>query len=159
IDIDYPNKLPCYPQDSSFDINDLDPVFVSFLADVSEKLKQSNSNKILTVTAGQFPIRSLNHSNSGIINFVNIQAFYLNIGNIGNKSAGAGIDNIRRIFDNWNSYVDKSKLTLGIDFGGIVEVVTSNDIATDTDNQNLVVVNDVTTQFSFADESVQDLCR
>ncbi|CAG8721425.1 12945_t:CDS:2, partial [Racocetra persica] len=157
IDIDYPNKLPCYQmsQPQNFGSEDLNPVFISFLADLSSKLRQSNSSKILTVTAGQYPIDSLNSSNSDIINFVNIQAFYLNIGN---KSASAGIDNIQRIFNAWNSHVSKSKLVLGIDFGGIVEVVNSSNIIADTNNQNLQVVNDLTTQISFADDKIQDLC-
>ncbi|CAG8761741.1 20468_t:CDS:2, partial [Cetraspora pellucida] len=159
IDIDYPNKLPCYPsqgtQGQNVNTNNLNPVFISFIADISSKLKQSNSSKILTVTAGQYPIYGLNSSISDIISFVNIQAFYLNIGK---KSASAGINDIQKIFDTWDSYVSKSKLVLGIDFGGIVEVVTSSNIVWDTNNQNLQVVNVTTTQFSFADETIQDPC-
>ncbi|CAG8816017.1 215_t:CDS:2, partial [Cetraspora pellucida] len=164
IDIDYPNKLPCYPaqgtqgqqqQGQSFNTNNLNPVFISFIADLSKQLKQSNTSKILTVTAGQYPIYGLNSSNSGIINFVNIQAFYLNIDS---NLASAGINDIQNIFNAWNSYVSKSKLVLGIDFGGIVEVVTSSNITLDSNNQNLTVVNDISTQSSFGDEKIQDLC-
>ncbi|CAG8743340.1 5139_t:CDS:2, partial [Cetraspora pellucida] len=160
IDIDYPNKLPCYSTQTlqQFDANDLNPTFVSFLADLSSQLKKSNSSKILTVTAGQYPINSLNSSNSVIISFVNIQAFYLNIGN---KSASARINDIQKIFDAWNNYVSKSKLVLGIDFGGIVEVVTSSNITADTNNQSLQVVNQnqiPNIQLPSFDERIQDLC-
>ncbi|CAG8832829.1 7389_t:CDS:2, partial [Cetraspora pellucida] len=78
IDIDYPNKLPCYPaqgtqgtQGQNFSTDNLNTVFISFLADLSNQLKKSNSSKILTVTAGQYPIS--NSSISDIIKFVNIQ--------------------------------------------------------------------------------------
>ncbi|CAG8639118.1 18049_t:CDS:2, partial [Racocetra persica] len=156
IDIDYPNKLPCYPPpEIPFTTDELNSVFIPFLNDLSSQLKKSNSSKILTVTAGQYPISGLNSSNSDIIKFVNIQAFYLNIGN---RSAGAGIDNIQKIFDAWKSYVNKSKLVLGIDFGGIVEVVTSNNITEDTINQNLAVVSDPNVQLPSYDERIQDLC-
>ncbi|CAG8544850.1 25231_t:CDS:2, partial [Cetraspora pellucida] len=117
IDIDYPNMLPCYPsqgtQGQNFSTNNLNPVFISLIADLSSKLKQSNNS---------------------------------------DKSTNAGINDIQKIFDAWNSYVSKSKLVLGIDFGGIVEVVISSNITADTNNQNLKIVNVTTAQFSFADE-------
>ncbi|CAG8839723.1 14875_t:CDS:2, partial [Cetraspora pellucida] len=45
IDIDYPNKLPCYQTqpNQQFNKEDLNFVFISFLTDLSSKLKQSNS--------------------------------------------------------------------------------------------------------------------
>ncbi|RIB11709.1 hypothetical protein C2G38_88440 [Gigaspora rosea] len=69
IDIDYPYKIPCY-QYTQFDINRLNSVFTQFLADISNKLKQFNSTKILTITAGQYNISDINPD---IITFVNIQ--------------------------------------------------------------------------------------
>ncbi|CAG8812920.1 15813_t:CDS:2, partial [Racocetra fulgida] len=54
----------------------------------------------------------------------------------------------------------KSKLVLGIDFGGIIEVVTSSNITAitaDTNNQNLVIVNDTSIQFPLADDKIQSV--
>ncbi|RIB02510.1 hypothetical protein C2G38_871991 [Gigaspora rosea] len=69
IDIDYPYKIPCY-QYTQFDISALNSMFTQFLADISNKLKQSTSNKILTITAGRYNISDINPD---IITFVNIQ--------------------------------------------------------------------------------------
>ncbi|CAG8836460.1 672_t:CDS:2, partial [Gigaspora margarita] len=145
IDIGYPNKFPCF-QATQFNITSLDYVFTQFLADISNKLKPIN--KILTITAGQYPITGLD---SSIISFVNIQAFYLNINT---KFTSAGIKNIREIFKIWN--INTSNLVLGIDFGGIVELVNSNNIVMDTANDNFTIINETNIQYPFADELILD---
>ncbi|CAG8600297.1 26092_t:CDS:2, partial [Racocetra persica] len=143
IDIDYPNKLPCYPpppqgipQGQQFTTNELNSVFIPFLNDLSSQLKKSNSSKILTVTAGQYPISGLNSSNSGIINFVNIQAIF-------RKFLMDGI--VMSV--NQNSFWES-----------IIELVTSSNIITDINSQNLVIANDTNTQYPFADDKIQSLC-
>ncbi|KAF0560083.1 glycoside hydrolase family 18 protein [Gigaspora margarita] len=148
IDIDYPNKFPCF-QATQFNTTSLDYVFTQFLADISNKLKPFN--KILTITAGQYPISGFD---SSIISFVNIQAFYLNINT---KFTSAGIDNIQKIFNIWN--ISMSKLVLGIHFGGIVELVNSNNIARDTVNDNLTIINETNIQYPFADELILNPCK
>ncbi|CAG8616927.1 43930_t:CDS:2, partial [Gigaspora margarita] len=148
IDIDYPNKFPCF-QATQFNTTSLDYVFTQFLADISNKLKPFN--KILTITAGQYPISGFD---SSIISFVNIQAFYLNINT---KFTSAGIDNIQKIFNIWN--ISMSKLVLGVHFSGIVELVNSSNIAMDTVNDNLTIINETNIQYPFADELILDPCR
>ncbi|CAG8852291.1 19432_t:CDS:1, partial [Racocetra persica] len=62
IDIDYPFKFPCSPS-----IGFCEPDFSNFLSAISAR---SDSNSLLTITAGQYPIRGINPN---IINFINIQ--------------------------------------------------------------------------------------
>ncbi|CAG8709935.1 13087_t:CDS:2, partial [Dentiscutata erythropus] len=82
-------------------------------------------NKNLMITAGQYPVYGINF-NSSIISFVNIQ----------------------------NDYIDSSKLVLDVKFGGIIEIVSSNNIKSDIDNQLLQQVNDPNFKFSFPDEQI-----
>ncbi|CAG8611868.1 22548_t:CDS:2 [Racocetra persica] len=136
---------------TQFNATSLDYVFTLLLADISKKLKPIN--KILTVTAGQYPISGLN---SSITNFVNIQAFYLNINA---KYASAGINNIKKIFNVWNTRINMSNLVLGINFGGIVELINSDNITRDTINNNLTIINETNIQYPFSDELISDPCR
>ncbi|CAG8748801.1 16127_t:CDS:2, partial [Gigaspora rosea] len=157
IDIDYPYKIPCY-QYTQFDINGLNSVFTQFLADISNKLKQSTSNKILTITAGQYNISNINLD---IITFVNIQAFRLNINT---TRPSAGISDIQGIINSWSGYFDNSKLVLGIELGGIIEAITSNNLNTSPDipNQNFAILRsqNITFQFpSLIDENIIDPCK
>ncbi|CAG8582468.1 8065_t:CDS:2, partial [Scutellospora calospora] len=149
IDIDYPRKLPCFPTTINGNIN-FDDFFTQFLNDTSITLKQSNKNKILTITAGQYPLNNI----GDIVSFVNIQAFHLNLNNA-STYASAGIVNINSIVMNWTSITgfDKSKFVLGVDFGGIVEGVSSNNIG-DIDNQVIKILN-VPTSWSWKNLSSQ----
>ncbi|KAF0352149.1 hypothetical protein F8M41_015286 [Gigaspora margarita] len=137
IDIDYPNKMPCY-QFTQFNINALNSVFSQFLADLSNKLKAYNSIKILTITAGQYSISDIDLDT---ITFVNILC--------------------------WSSS-DKSKLVLGIEFGGIIEAITSNNPNSRNNNlnnadiasQNFAIRNQNTTfPSSLIDENIPDPCK
>ncbi|KAF0352150.1 hypothetical protein F8M41_015287 [Gigaspora margarita] len=155
IDIDYPNKMPCY----QFDINGLNSVFSQFLIDLSNKLKASNSNKILTITTGKYNISNINPD---IITFVNILAFRLNINT---THASAGISDIQGIIDSWY-YIDKSKLVLGIELGGIIETITPINFGiginnTDIANQNFAILPDqnITFPSSLIDENIIDPCK
>ncbi|KAF0411254.1 hypothetical protein F8M41_008224 [Gigaspora margarita] len=154
IDIDYPNKMPCYQ--FTFDINALNSVFPQFLNDLSNKLKASNSNKILTITAGQFNILDIDPD---IITFVNILAFRLNINT---TRPSAGIGDIQRIINSWSNYIDKSKLVLGIELGGIIEAITpSHFVRIDIANQNFAILRNqnVTFPSSLIDENIIDPCK
>ncbi|CAG8470256.1 2037_t:CDS:2, partial [Scutellospora calospora] len=148
IDIDYPNKLPCF----QFNNNIIDSFFIPFLTDISNKLKQSS--KILTVTAGQYPINGIN---SDIISFVNIQAFRLNINT---THFSAGLDDIQTIFNNWSNKIDRNKLILGIELGGIIEAIKSHssNVAMDIFNQDFTISRkDITFPLS-VDENIKDPC-
>ncbi|CAG8716288.1 27221_t:CDS:1, partial [Racocetra persica] len=52
-----------------------------------------------------------------------------------------------------------SKLVLGVEFGGIVEIVSSNSIISDIENQKLQLVNDSNFLFPFANEQISDQCK
>ncbi|CAG8752115.1 22556_t:CDS:2 [Cetraspora pellucida] len=152
IDIEYPYKLPCFQQPTlpQQQIN-FSTIFVQFLNDVSSRLKPLN--KLLTVTAGQYPIDGISPAN---ISFINIQAFHLNINS---AYSSAGIDNIQKIFSRWYNYVDKLQLVLGVEFGGVVESVISNNITKDIENQNLTLVSGSNLKFPFAAEIIDDPCK
>ncbi|CAG8773301.1 23896_t:CDS:2, partial [Dentiscutata erythropus] len=77
------------------------------------------------------------------------KAFHLNINN---TYASAGINKITQIWSSWNDYIDNSKLVLGVEFGGIVEIVFSNNIKSDIENQCLQTVNNSTSTLSKTDE-------
>ncbi|CAG8650416.1 23761_t:CDS:2, partial [Racocetra persica] len=124
IDIDYPFKFPCNPS-IGFDETD----FSNFLNAISAQL---GNNKNLTITAGQYPIKSIN---SNIISFINLQ-----------------IES-----NNWTS-IDRSKLVLGVEFGGIVEIVTSKNIISDIENQTLHLANVSNLSFPFPTETIPDQC-
>ncbi|CAG8783849.1 20322_t:CDS:2, partial [Racocetra persica] len=110
-------------------------------------------NKNLTITAGQFPINGINSNN---ISFINIQAFRLNINN---TYASAGIDKISQILSSWNAFVNNSKLVLGVEFGGVVEIVSSSNIKSDIENQHLQPVNGTNFNFPFTNnEQISDQC-
>ncbi|CAG8808439.1 21473_t:CDS:2, partial [Dentiscutata erythropus] len=113
------------------------PSFSVFISSIGTQLTQSViNNKILTIAAGQFPPVNMIFA---AISFVNIQAFSLNI-DTGNVSAG--IEQIKAIRNSWNSTgLDDSKLVLVVEFGGIVEIVSSNNIESDINNQQLHPVN------------------
>ncbi|CAG8459869.1 15232_t:CDS:2 [Cetraspora pellucida] len=143
IDIDYPYKFPCSPS-----IGFVDSDFLNFINAISSRL----GNKDLTITAGQYSIKGLNQN---IVNFINIQGFHLNINNTYTSS---GIDKISQMLNDWN-FIDHSKLFLGVEFGGIVEIVTSNNIRSDIEKRNLQPVNDSNFQFPFANEPISDLCK
>ncbi|CAG8816972.1 34836_t:CDS:2, partial [Gigaspora margarita] len=165
IDIDYPYKMPCYQPTRSniFNINALNSVFSQFLADISSKLKSYNINKILTITAGQNSIPNITSD----ITFVNILAFRLNINT---THASAGINDLQKIIDSW-SYIDESKLVLGIELGGIIEVITLRDnngninrninvdIAITSKNFAMVYNQNITFPSSSIDENIVDPCR
>ncbi|CAG8459888.1 15233_t:CDS:2 [Cetraspora pellucida] len=146
MDIDYPYKLPCGP--SGFD-----PVFSAFLTSIAARL----GDKSLTITAGQYPI-NMTDTIYSYIDFVNIQAFHLNIND---TTTSAGINKISQILSPWNSFVNYSKLVLGVEFGGIVEVVSddSNSIKSNIENQKLRPVNDPNFNFPFSNEQIPDLCK
>ncbi|CAG8818064.1 16849_t:CDS:2, partial [Cetraspora pellucida] len=147
IDIDYPYKLPC--GQSGFGT-----IFSSFLTGISAKL--FGSGKSLTITAGQYPI-NMTDTVYGYIDFINIQAFRLNINNV---SASAGIDKISQILSSWNVFVNNSKLVLGVEFGGIFEYVSSNSIKSDIENQHLQIVNDTNPKFPLTNnELISDQCN
>ncbi|CAG8740256.1 18375_t:CDS:2, partial [Gigaspora margarita] len=157
IDIDYPNKMPCY-QPTQFNINTLNSVFSKFLIDLSNKLKVSNSNKILTITTDKYNIPNINPD---IITFVNILAFRLNINT---THASAGISDIQGIINSWSSYVNNSKLVLGIELGGIIEAISpKNPNFNDADiaNQNFTILNQKITFPSslLIDENITDPCK
>ncbi|CAG8815230.1 33575_t:CDS:2, partial [Racocetra persica] len=59
--------------------------------------------------------------------------------NLNNTYASAGIDKISQILSSWNVFVNNSKLVLGVEFGGIVEIVSddSNNIKSDIESQQL----------------------
>ncbi|CAG8504499.1 12027_t:CDS:2 [Cetraspora pellucida] len=143
IDIDYPFKLPCSPQYFS-------SVFSSFITGIAAKL--IGSDRSLTITAGQYPV-NLTYN---YVNFVNVQAFHLNIND---TTTSAGIDKFSRILSSWNVFVNNSKLVLGVEFGGIVEFVSSNSIKSDIENQHLQLVNDPNFNFPFANEQISELCK
>ncbi|CAG8434809.1 4192_t:CDS:2 [Scutellospora calospora] len=150
IDIDYPNKLPCFQFS-----NTIDSFFIPFLTDISNKLKQSKTSKILTVTAGQYPISGIN---SDIISFVNIQAFRLNINT---THFSAGLDDIQTIFDKWSKNIDRKKLILGIELGGIIEAMNfySNNVVMDIFNQNFTISRNRSINFPLSiDENIKDPC-
>ncbi|CAG8627941.1 3087_t:CDS:2, partial [Scutellospora calospora] len=138
IDIDYPRKFPCFPTTINGNIN-LDDFFTQFLNDTLIKLKRSNKNKILTITAGQYPLNNI----GDIVSFVNIQMKL------------AGIVDINSIIMNWINVLNKSKLVLGVDFGGIVEGFSSNNIG-DIDNRVFTILNIQSSDF--ADEIISDSC-
>ncbi|CAG8476262.1 25217_t:CDS:10 [Cetraspora pellucida] len=146
IDIDYPFKFPCYP---SIGFNDSD--FPSFLSAISEQL---DDDKSLTVTAGQYPIKGFNFS---YVDFVNIQAFHLNINSVNTSS---GLDGITQILNSWNiTDTDKSKFTLGIEFGGIAEIVSSKNITYDIESQQFQLVNGTNFTFPFPNVPISDQCN
>ncbi|CAG8743349.1 5140_t:CDS:2, partial [Cetraspora pellucida] len=149
IDIDYPFKSPCSP---SIGFNDSD--FLSFINAISTQLGKDDKGvvKSLTITAGQNPIKGIN---SNIISFINIQAFRLNINSM---YASAGIDRISTILNNWN-FTDYSKLFLGVEFGGIVETVSSKNIKSDIENQNLQLQYISNLNFPFVNEQISDPCK
>ncbi|RIB02513.1 Glycoside Hydrolase Family 18 protein [Gigaspora rosea] len=145
IDIDYPFKLPCSPLLGWFNNA------YSYLLDV---LHSQLGNKNLTITVGQNPI---NITNFNYVDFINIQAFNLNVNS---TTTSAGIDKIQQILNSWNSVVkDKSKLILGVEFGGIIEIVSSNNIKSDIDNQRIQAVNVSNSKFPMADEPIPDQCQ
>ncbi|CAG8607711.1 15367_t:CDS:2 [Cetraspora pellucida] len=146
VDIEYPNKFPCF-QATQFNAIYLDYVFTQLLVDISKKLKPNK--KILTVTAGQYPISGLD---SSIISF----AFYLNINA---KYASAGIDSIQKNFNVWNTSILIPNLVLGFNVGGIVELINSNNITMDTINNNLTIINEPNIPYTFSDELISDPCR
>ncbi|CAG8791894.1 17003_t:CDS:2, partial [Dentiscutata erythropus] len=125
----------------------------SDFVNITAQLTQSGfSNKILTITAGQYPPANMNFEN---INFVNIQAFRLNVDT---SYASAGIDQIKTIRASWNSAgLEDQKLVLGVEFGGIAEVVTSDNIRADIVNQQLHVTNGA--KFTFNSEPIPDQCK
>ncbi|KAF0389841.1 bar-domain-containing protein [Gigaspora margarita] len=147
IDIDYPFKLPCNPSLGWFN-----SVYSDFLNGISQQL-----NKTLMITAGQSPINNINFNNIGV-DFINIQAFNLNVNS---NSTSAGIDKILQIFNSWNTVVtDKPKLILGVEFGGIIEIVSpSKDIKSDIDNQRIQAVNVSNPKFPMTDEPIPDQCQ
>ncbi|CAG8740195.1 23352_t:CDS:2, partial [Dentiscutata erythropus] len=148
IDIDYPVKFQCNPFiGSNFS------VFINSIAS-RLTLQTGSNNKMLTITAGQYPI-NMSFNN---ISFVNIKAFGLNI-DTGNISAG--IEQIKTIWNNWNSAgLDDSKFVLAVEFGGIAEIVSSSNIRSDIDNQQLHLVNGSSSDFKypFPNEPIQDQC-
>ncbi|CAG8714966.1 14659_t:CDS:2 [Cetraspora pellucida] len=144
IDIDYPFKFPCYP---SIGFNDSN--FLSFLSAISDQLDE---DKNLTVTAGQYPIKGFN---SNIIDFVNIQAFHLNINSV---NTSAGLDGITQILNSWN-ITDKSKFALSVEFGGIVEIVSSKNITSDIESQQFQLVNGTNFTFTLSNVSISDQCN
>ncbi|CAG8798495.1 1478_t:CDS:1, partial [Racocetra persica] len=77
--------------------------------------------------------------------------------NINNTYASAGIDRISQILKEW-SFIDPSKLVLGVEFGGVVEVVSSNNIKSDIESQHLQPINDSNFKFPFANEQISDQC-
>ncbi|KAF0532147.1 hypothetical protein F8M41_011425 [Gigaspora margarita] len=148
IDIDYPFKLPCYPLIGGFN-----SAYLDLLNGLSSQL---NTNKTLMITAGQNPINITNFKNLGF-DYINIQAFNLNVGS---TTTSAGIDKIQQILNSWNTVVtDKSKLILGVEFGGIIEIVSSNNIKQDIDNQHIQAVNVSNSKFPMADEPIPDQCQ
>ncbi|CAG8809493.1 6151_t:CDS:2, partial [Racocetra persica] len=46
-----------------------------------------------------------------------------------------------------------------VEFGGVVEIVSSNNIKSDIESQHLLPVNDSNFQFSFANEHISDQCK
>ncbi|CAG8760876.1 21859_t:CDS:2, partial [Gigaspora margarita] len=141
IDIDYPFKLPCSPSLGWFN-----SVYSDFLSSISSQLR----NKTLMITAGQYPINITNLSNIGV-DFINIQAFNLNVNS---TATSAGIDKIPQILNSWN-FIDKSKLILGVEFGGIVEIVSSNNIQSDIENQHFKIAT-LNSTFPIANEPIPD---
>ncbi|CAG8744963.1 18806_t:CDS:2, partial [Racocetra persica] len=144
IDIDYPFKFPCDP---SIGFGETD--FSNFINAISAQL----GNKNLTITAGQNPIKGINSDN---IDFINIQAFRLNVNH---TYASAGIDQIEPILSSWSAFVNPSKLVLGVEFGGVVEIVSSNNIKSDIESQHLQPVNDSNFKLPSANEPISDQCK
>ncbi|KAF0532144.1 glycoside hydrolase family 18 protein [Gigaspora margarita] len=150
IDIDYPFKLPCYPLLGGFN---------SAYSDLLNGLSLQLRNKSLMITAGQYPINlnNTNFNNIGV-DFINIQAFNLNVNS---TTTSAGIDKILQIFNSWNTVVtDKSRLILGVEFGGIIEIVSpSKDIKSDIESQHIQIANVSNSKFPMTDEPIPDQCQ
>ncbi|CAG8801877.1 21268_t:CDS:2, partial [Gigaspora rosea] len=148
VDIDYPFKLPCNPLLGWFN-----SAYSNLLNDLSSQLSQLLNNKTLMITAGQYPINITNFNRIGI-DYVNIQAFNLNVNS---TTTSAGIDKIQQILNSWNTVVkDKSKLILGVEFGGIIEIVSSNNIKPDIESQHIQAVNVSNSKFPMTDEPIPD---
>ncbi|KAF0352148.1 hypothetical protein F8M41_015285 [Gigaspora margarita] len=147
IDIDYPFKLPCYPS-LGFDFTS---AYSSFLNGLSSRL----GNEILMITTGQYPINITNFNNISV-DFINIQAFNLNVNS---TITSAGIDKIQLILNSWSSVIDKSKLILAVEFGGIIEIVSSNNIKSDIENQHIQIANASNSMFPMANEPIPDQCQ
>ncbi|CAG8774619.1 17893_t:CDS:2, partial [Racocetra persica] len=162
IDIDYPNKASCF-QAKPFNSDFLNQVFKSFLNDISSKLKQPNSSKILTVTGGSNPIIL----DPTVINFVNIQAYRLNINSNVNGNptrTSAGIDAVQSLIDSWN-FSNRSQLILGIEFGGIIEAITLRNPSNPNPNMDIAIQNfdvvrsqNITFPPVTIDENITDPC-
>ncbi|CAG8825198.1 23655_t:CDS:2, partial [Gigaspora margarita] len=103
--------------------------------------------------SGQFNISDIDPD---IITFVNLLAFRLNINT---TRPSAGIGDIQRIINSWSNYIDKSKLVLGIELGGIIEAITpSHFVRSDIANQNFAILRNQNVTFP-SDENIIDPCK
>ncbi|KAF0532142.1 hypothetical protein F8M41_011420 [Gigaspora margarita] len=144
IDIDYPFKFPCYP---------LIGWFNSAYSNLLNGLSSQLSNKTLMITAGQYPINITNLNN---IDFINIQASNFNVNS---SITSSGIDKIQQILNSWSTVIDKSKLILSVEFGGIIEIVSSNNIKSDIESQQIQIANAPNSKLPMADEPIPDQCQ
>ncbi|KAF0532143.1 hypothetical protein F8M41_011421 [Gigaspora margarita] len=144
IDIDYPFKLPCYPSIGGFNT-----AYLNLINDLSLQL----INKTLMITAGQYPTNIFNNIS---VDFINIQAFNLNVNS---TTTSAGIDKIQQILNSWSTVINKSKLVLGVEFGGIIEIVSSNNIESDIENQLIQLANASNSMFPMVYEPIPDQCQ
>ncbi|CAG8760880.1 21860_t:CDS:10, partial [Gigaspora margarita] len=142
IDIDYPFKLPCYPPLGGFNY-----AYVNLINGLSLQL----SNKTLMITTGQYPTNIFNNIS---VDFINIQSFNLNVNS---TTTNAGIDKIQQILNSWSTVINKSKLVfLGVEFGGIIKIVSSNNIKSDIENQLIQIANASNSMFPMANEPIPD---
>ncbi|KAF0532145.1 hypothetical protein F8M41_011423 [Gigaspora margarita] len=142
-------KLPCYP---------LLPllVFNSDYSSLINGLSLQLSNKTLMVTVGQYPQYPTNIFNNISVDFINIQASNFNVNS---SITSSGIDKIQQILNSWGTVIDKSKLVLGVEFGGTIEIVSSNNIKSDIENQHIQIANASNSTFPMANEPIPDQCQ
>ncbi|CAG8470235.1 2036_t:CDS:2 [Scutellospora calospora] len=154
IDIYYPDTSSSSCSQATSPIN-LNPVFTNFLIDLSNKLKPS---KNLTITVGRIPTFGWKPNLNPYVDFVNIQ---FNLGTAHDNYDIPTYD-LQTILNDWSgTNIDKKKFIFVIEFGGIIEIITSisNNITMDILNHNFANLNRNITTFPISYETITDPCN
>ncbi|RIB06116.1 Glycoside Hydrolase Family 18 protein [Gigaspora rosea] len=128
VDLEYPNRFNCGKW-----LNDQN--FSPLIDELSSALKVIN--KELSITVGPIPIKELNPDS---VSFVNVMATQINIiQNLTTPTDKTGpsitLNQVLAIMSDWSKIVKPSKLNLGVDFYGIIELTTPIDMGSLDNNQ------------------------